>query len=104
MWGRFESRPRVAGPGSAALIAALGLRVSNERHHASLRPEARDDMHVVGEDSNLVHVHLPAKCRLVDCGPHGVDVSATDEPLPEPRVPGDMDVSAECSMRHTHLG
>ena len=82
----------------------LRLRVSNERHHASLRPEARDDMHVVGEDGDLVHVHLPARCRFMDRGSHGVDVGAPDERLPEPRVPGDMDVYAECSMRHTHLG
>ena len=82
----------------------FGLRVSNERHHAPLRSEARDDMDVVGEDRDLVHVHLPARCRFMDRGSHGVDVGAPDERLPEPRVPGDMDVYAECSMRHTHLG
>ncbi len=86
------------------LPGRLRLRVADERHHASLRPEARDNMHVVGEDGDFVDVHLPVKCRFVDRGSHGVDVSAADEPLAEPRMPRDMNVYAECSMRHTHLG
>jgi hypothetical protein len=61
-------------------------------------------MHVLGEDGDLVYVHLPARCRFVDRAPHGLDVSTVDEPLPEPRVTGDMDVNAESSMRHTDLG
>src|SRR5437879_10852675 len=36
----------------------FGLRVSNERQHAPLRSEARNDMDVVGEDRDLVHVHV----------------------------------------------
>jgi hypothetical protein len=78
--------------------------VSNERYHTSLGPEARDDVDVVGEDGGLVHVHLPANSRFANRGSHGVDIGAADEPLPEPRMPSDMDVDAECSMRHTHLG
>jgi len=35
-------------------------------------------MHMVGEDGDLVDVHLPVKCRFVDRGSHGVDVSAAD--------------------------
>lgn len=61
-------------------------------------------MDVVGEDRDLVHVHLAATSRFADRGSHVVGIRAADEPLPEPRMPGDMDVDAECSMRHTHLG
>jgi hypothetical protein len=61
-------------------------------------------MHVIGEDGDLVHVHLPATCRVVDGGPHGFDVGAADEPLSVPCVPGDVDVNAECSMKRSPLG
>src|SRR5438093_12984447 len=74
----------------------FGLRMSNERYHASLRQKARDDMDVVGEDRHLVHVHLPAKCRFVDRGSHGVDTSAADLPLAETLMPRDKHDTSEC--------
>ncbi len=61
--------------------SGLGFRVSDERHQAALRSDARDDVYVVRENGELLHVHLAAGRRFAHDGSHDLGVSARDEPL-----------------------
>ena len=70
--------------------SGFGFRVSDERHHAALGSEACDDVHVVRENGEPLHVHLTAGRRFVHRGSHDLGVSARDEPLSQPRVPRDV--------------
>src|SRR5207249_3605991 len=72
--------------------SGLGFRVSDERHHAALRSEACDDVYVVRENGELLHVHMTAGRRFAHRGSHDLGISARDEPLSQPRVPRDVHV------------
>jgi len=80
--------------------SGLGLRVSDERRQASLGPEARDDVHMIGEHGELVNVDLPPYRSLLNHRAHYLRVVAPDDSLSQSRVPRDMHVQTVCSMRH----
>src|SRR5690349_18416525 len=84
------------------LARGFGLRVSNERDQATVWPEARNDVHMVREHCDLVYAHRPAGPGFVDDGTNGVSIGAANEPLSQPRVPGDVDVQSECPVSHGH--
>ena len=74
--------------------------MSDEGRQASLRPEACDDVHMIGEHGELVNVDPPPGRSLLNHRPHYLRVDAPDDSLSQSRVPRDMHVQTVCSMRH----
>jgi hypothetical protein len=74
--------------------------VADERRQVPLGAEARDDVHMIGEHGESKNVDLPPGRSFLNHGAYYLRVGAPDDWLSQSRVPGDMRVQAECSMRH----
>ena len=72
----------------------------DKRRQTLLRPEARDDVDMIGEHRELVNMDAP-ECRcLSNNGADDLRVVPLDHSLSQSCVPGDVDVQTERSMRH----
>jgi hypothetical protein len=74
-----------------------------ERRQRSVRSDAHQEVHVVGENRILVDVHRASRGRLGN----GIDdvfyISSTDEALPPPRMPRNVYVQAVSLVHATVL-
>jgi len=69
-------------PSQVDTASRFGFGVSNERDQPAFGSKARDHVHMIREDRDLVDVYLATRCRFTDCRAHDVRVSAPQGALP----------------------
>ena len=82
----------------------LRFRMTNEGDQAPLGAETSNEVDVFRENGELVNMNRPASGRFAHDRTHGIDISALDRALAQPRVPGDVHVQPECPMSHARVG
>jgi hypothetical protein len=78
--------------------------MSNERRDGPIRSEARHNVDVIREHCDLMDMHIQPPCRVSDGVDHVPDVSMTNAPRSEPRVPCDVGIDAVGFVCHSALG